>query len=135
MRNETALIPQVRGWISPSVCRTISSHLLPLVRVQLLPAHAANQTSWCAAVVRARIIPFRVIILSAARKKWVLHFPHRGFGTHREFKVFFLCHNDDGRLETKEENKEKLTVMLSQYLYTIMTLRSMQSVKKKRPSM
>jgi hypothetical protein len=68
-------------------------------------------------------------------KERVFDFPDGLFRTDGEFEVFFLLGLKLGLVLVWKGRGGIHTVILSQYLYTIITLRSIHSVKKNNPSM
>ena len=82
-------------------------------------------------------VSIRVVFLVVAVwrcQQGVFDFPDGGFGPNGELEIFALLFTwvDERRAEKKDKQR---TVILSQYLYTIITLKSIQSVKKNKPSM
>jgi hypothetical protein len=77
------------------------------------------------------------VVLGVVGEQRVLDLPYRLFGADRELQILFLESRMQGVsvMRVNESEGETRTVILSQYLYTIITLSSMQRWKKNKPSM
>lgn len=83
--------------------------------VPLLTSDTSNQA--CCMTARARVVTARVFVCIGTCKQRVLHLPHRGFTSDREFKVLLrdripvLIHHHDAKEHAKREEEDSVDVV------------------------